>query len=490
MTQIANLVHETSTTTGTGDLTLANVNGKQPFNTAFGNGSTADVFHYFISNRSAAEWERGTGHLSAASTLVRDTVSEGTNGTSAVNFSAGTKDVTSDQPAQFRRELLTADRTYYVRTDGSDSHDGLTNSAAGAWLTLIHAWKTICSTLDLCGFNVTIDIGSGTYANGVTTYGDVSGPPDDSFTHGYVPVGGGTITFQSHTGTASDVIVQNGSGSDGICFEVEHAFQTLTTWQNVTFDAQGSVTSFANPAWIVAPCNVQFSGCSFINGSGSIDAIHVQGPEVSCNVFGATIDGNWNSFISVQQQAIGQLFFTITLTGTPAWGTAFAIVETESVLSSFAAFSGSSTGRRFSVKYNSSIKTNGGSLTTLPGDTAGTLIASVYDTLSRLVLPVSGGASLASTDSSENWISNEGAGSLATFNLPSADASLFFSFIVEDSDGIKIVANSGDTINIGGSVSAAAGYAQSTLVGSTLTLIAVNATEWIATSALGTWSVV
>lgn len=94
----ANLVHQTSATTGTGNLTLAAVNGKQSFSTAFGTGGT-DVFDYFVSNESAAEWERGTGHMSDSTTLVRDTVIESTNSNAAVNFSAGTKDVVNDVPA-------------------------------------------------------------------------------------------------------------------------------------------------------------------------------------------------------------------------------------------------------------------------------------------------------------------------------------------------------------------------------------------------------
>lgn len=95
----ANLVHETSSTTGTGNLTLAAVNGKQSFATAFSTGVTTDVFVYFISNRDAAEYERGTGHMSDATTLVRDTVIESTNANAAVSFSAGTKDVVYDIPA-------------------------------------------------------------------------------------------------------------------------------------------------------------------------------------------------------------------------------------------------------------------------------------------------------------------------------------------------------------------------------------------------------
>jgi len=57
----ADLVHQTTTSTGTGNLTLTAVNGRRTFLTAFGTGGT-NTFIYFISHRSAAEWWRGTGH--------------------------------------------------------------------------------------------------------------------------------------------------------------------------------------------------------------------------------------------------------------------------------------------------------------------------------------------------------------------------------------------------------------------------------------------
>jgi hypothetical protein len=92
---LANLVHQTATTTGTGNFTLAAVSGKQTLDAAYGHGATTDVFEYFISSQAQAEWEHGSGHMSDATTLARDTIWDGSNGTSAVNFSAGTKDVTS-----------------------------------------------------------------------------------------------------------------------------------------------------------------------------------------------------------------------------------------------------------------------------------------------------------------------------------------------------------------------------------------------------------
>ncbi len=101
MAAIDNLVHETSASTGTGNFTLSNVDGRQSFNAAHG----TDVFYYFISHRTAGEWEAGTGHLSAANTLVRDTVLASSNSGSAVNFTAGTKDITNDLPASNQGEI-------------------------------------------------------------------------------------------------------------------------------------------------------------------------------------------------------------------------------------------------------------------------------------------------------------------------------------------------------------------------------------------------
>lgn len=88
---VADRVKETSTTTGTGDLTLDGAaSGYQSFNTAFG---TNVLFQYAIVG--GTEWETGMGYLSGSTTLVRATVYASTNANALVNFSAGTKDVFS-----------------------------------------------------------------------------------------------------------------------------------------------------------------------------------------------------------------------------------------------------------------------------------------------------------------------------------------------------------------------------------------------------------
>ena len=79
-------VQETSTTTGTGTLTLAGaVTGYQSFSSAIGNGNTT---FYGIYLNGGSEWEVGVGTVGAG-TLARTTVLASSNAGSAVNFSAG-----------------------------------------------------------------------------------------------------------------------------------------------------------------------------------------------------------------------------------------------------------------------------------------------------------------------------------------------------------------------------------------------------------------
>jgi hypothetical protein len=201
------LIHETSPSTGTGSFATSAVNGKVRFSDptdGFGTGGT-NVFNYFISNRDAPEWEHGTGHMSAVGTLVRDTVIRGSNGTSLVNFSAGTKDVTNDVPAaeQIRASRsiaavglatgggdLSADRTITVTAaTQSDQETGTSTttvvtpgrqqfhqSAAKAWLFVavsggtptLAASYNITSISDtgvgILGVTIGTDFSSGSYA--------------------------------------------------------------------------------------------------------------------------------------------------------------------------------------------------------------------------------------------------------------------------------------------------------------------------------------
>lgn len=92
-------VKETTTTTGTGTVTLLGAStGFQSFS-AIGNANTT---YYCIAGQTGSEWEVGIGtYTSSGTTLSRDTVLASSNSGSAVNFSAGTKDVFVTYPAGY-----------------------------------------------------------------------------------------------------------------------------------------------------------------------------------------------------------------------------------------------------------------------------------------------------------------------------------------------------------------------------------------------------
>jgi hypothetical protein len=92
---LADRVKESTTTTGTGTITLSGAAaGFQSF-AAVGSGNTT---YYCIA--SASEWEVGFGtYTSGVNTLTRTTVLDSSNGGALVNFGTGSKDVFVAQPA-------------------------------------------------------------------------------------------------------------------------------------------------------------------------------------------------------------------------------------------------------------------------------------------------------------------------------------------------------------------------------------------------------
>lgn len=92
---VADRVKETTTTTGTGALTLAGAaSGFRAFSAVC---AVNDTVFYAIAGGS--EWEVGLGTYSATNTLTRTTVLASSNAGSAVNLSAGSKDVFLTDPA-------------------------------------------------------------------------------------------------------------------------------------------------------------------------------------------------------------------------------------------------------------------------------------------------------------------------------------------------------------------------------------------------------
>jgi hypothetical protein len=102
-------VAETTTTTGTGTLTLLGAKtGYQSFS-AIGDANTC---FYCIAHQTLSEWEVGIGtYTSSGTTLSRDTILASSNSGSLVSFSSGTKDVFVCSPANYGSPFIYKDAT-------------------------------------------------------------------------------------------------------------------------------------------------------------------------------------------------------------------------------------------------------------------------------------------------------------------------------------------------------------------------------------------
>jgi hypothetical protein len=151
MPQMQNRVQETTTTGGTGTLTLAGaVTGYITFASGF---STGTSLFYTIDN-GIGEWEIGIGTLVTTGTLSRVTVIASSNGGALVNFGSGTKRVFCSAPTRSLVPDQDSKSGYVLTTDGTDpawtqTLNGITIgnlTAAGGAFTTLSASSTVSGT--------------------------------------------------------------------------------------------------------------------------------------------------------------------------------------------------------------------------------------------------------------------------------------------------------------------------------------------------------
>lgn len=253
------------------------------------------------------------------------------------------------------REVLTANRTYYVRTDGSNSNTGLVDSSGGAFLTIQKAIDVVYGTLDLGGFNVTIDVGDGTYTGAVSA----TSPQ----------VGAGSITILGDATTPSNVVISTTSATAfrlsgfGVKLSISGVKISTTTSGNCIYVSNGGVVAITG--------KVEFGACA-----GNHMITDTQGV-ISCTSVNYDITGGATCHMNASQN--GQIIVfgnTVTLTGTPAFSVQFARATGTAYLNAASVtYSGSATGTRYSVSNNAVIDTSGGGATYLPGNAAGSTAA-------------------------------------------------------------------------------------------------------------------
>ena len=151
---IADRVRETTTTTGTGTITLGGA--VTNFETFTANLSNSDTTYYCIVDNTNGAFEVGLGTFTASgTTLARTTIIASSNSNSAVDFGSGTKDVFITIPAS---KMIVKDTNGNVSIDGDvtvadgsndfdvASHDGTNGLKLGG--TLVTASATDINLID------------------------------------------------------------------------------------------------------------------------------------------------------------------------------------------------------------------------------------------------------------------------------------------------------------------------------------------------------
>lgn len=248
------------------------------------------------------------------------------------------------------REILSTNRTYYVRTDGSDSNNGLANTSGGAFLTIQKAVDVIANTLDLKTYNVTVSIGTGTFTGAITLRSLVGS--------GYVTIKGGTADLTSTviSTTSADCF---GGYYTGL-YKLEYIkLQTTTAGNCINLQTSGHI-SFQN---------IAFGACAgrHMVSNGANTRITATGNYTINGSCGLYHIGVFNGGTYTSSAA-----YTVTISGTPALGT-YALCNTcSNAYFGQATYSGSATGARYNITLNGVVNTSGQATTWLPGNTVGT----------------------------------------------------------------------------------------------------------------------
>lgn len=151
--QYADRVQETSTTSGTGTITLAGaVSGYRAFSSAFADG---DTVRYLILD--GTSWEAGEGVYSAG-TLTRATVFASTNSNALVSFSGSSKAVWCNVPAAALKNLGAAASKAALYRDSSGNVAGSTvvsvDDAAQELQVVASAQATLVRVTNFAGSSV------------------------------------------------------------------------------------------------------------------------------------------------------------------------------------------------------------------------------------------------------------------------------------------------------------------------------------------------
>jgi hypothetical protein len=240
----ADRVKDTSTTTGTGNITISGSApfGYRTFSTVL---SVGDTFYYAIQGQSTAEWEIGVGTYASTNQFARTTVLASSASGSAVSFSSGTKNVfitlaaartlqlgPSDTPTAGSVPYGTGSTLAYTAAGTSGQFLKSNGSGAPTWVTA--AGTGTVTSVDVSGGTTGLTASGGpvTTSGTITIAGTLATANGGTGgtatpTAGTIPYGTGTALGYSPVGTSGQVLTSGGAGAP--------------TWTTVT--GTGTVTS-------------------------------------------------------------------------------------------------------------------------------------------------------------------------------------------------------------------------------------------------------
>lgn len=259
------------------------------------------------------------------------------------------------------REILTASRVYYVRSDATYTDaPGRLDTAAGACKTWQQAMDLVAA-LDLNGQTVTVQHGS---EAGIVTF--------TAHTTINTMVGGGNLLVVGQSASGHTVV--DSSSVPHSCFTLQNVGATPVTFQNITLQGGGGAG--------LGLIQINEYGTGIIGngvrfGATATAHVWVHDNAAKAYLLGAAYEifGSAPEHIFVNMGGCFLESCTVTLTGTPAFSSGFIAAinggAVQSPVTSSNVFTGAATGPRYSANTNGVINTFGGGATYFPGNAGG-----------------------------------------------------------------------------------------------------------------------
>jgi serine acetyltransferase len=249
---LADRVKETTTTAGTGTVTLLGaVTGFQSF-AVIGNANTT---YYTITARTGTEWEVGIGtYTLSGTTLARTTVLANSAGTqpTALTFSAGTKDVFVTYPSSKSVNLDASGNATALGTPAAFVGTNITGTASG--LTAGNVTTNANLTGDVTSVGNATSIAAGVIVNADINASAAIVDTKLATISTALKVSN-SATTATNANTASAIVARDASGNFSagtITASLTGNASTVTTNANLT----GMVTSVGNATTVVTNANL------------------------------------------------------------------------------------------------------------------------------------------------------------------------------------------------------------------------------------------